>query len=249
MNRSRSKGKRSDAKSAPSNVKQERMASTQINPFSAAHDPCEAVNPSGLAGIRVINASPDTVANVFINGDHCFYDVSYGQLTAYARVTPGFRSLRTLVRDANGRESELETTLSLHSDSEYTVAVVGDFPELEQIVVKDTTAPPKQGRIRIRFWNLAPGIGPVDMLTGDGVDIFRNVDYKEVTGFAEINAGKADLHFRRAGQGSDIGTVEGLVLEPTGRYTFILLAKRGLEGPFNVVPVRDPFGATKVLAH
>lgn len=195
------------------------------------------------ARFRVLNASPGVPSlDVHTNGARAFSSVSYGQLTDYVPVAAGQRTIRIYPAGRGEGEPLVDLTINLRGDTEYTVATVGQAGEVEVMVLKDTTPPAAPGRVRIRMVHLAPGARPVDVVIKGGVDIFRNVAYREVTGFAEVEAGTVDLEFIPAGADSPLLTVQNYHLSPGGKYTLVVLGRREGAPAFSALPVEDRAG-------
>lgn len=195
--------------------------------------------PGPYARLRVLNASPDVPSlDVRVDGSRAFSSVSYGQLTDYVNVYTGQRTISLYPVEAASSEPVASVTMNLHNEAEVTVALVGRAGEIEALVIDDYTPAAAPGRVRIRMLNVAPG-PPMDLYIKDGVDIFRNVGYKVVTGYAETYVGTVDLELRPAGGQGPTITIDDYRLEPGGRYTLVVLGRPRVARAFGVIPVRD----------
>lgn len=198
--------------------------------------------PGPEARVRVLNASPDVPGlDVYIDGSPVATTVSYGQLTDYVSVTAGERTI-TLYREGDHRQPLAELTMMLRKRTEHTVAAVGRAGELEALVINDYTSPAAPGRARIRMINLAPGVPAIDLYIKGGPDIFRNLGYKEMTGFAEVSAGTVDLEFIPSGGQTPIMTIGDYHMTPGGKYILVVLGPAMRPAEFRVLPVRGWVG-------
>ncbi|MGQ9677428.1 MAG: DUF4397 domain-containing protein [Chloroflexota bacterium] len=195
--------------------------------------------PGPYARLRVLNASPDVPSlDVRVDGSQAFSSVSYGQLTDYVNVDVGQRTVTLYAAEVASPTPLVSVAINMRNEAEATVALVGRAGEMEALVIDDVTPPAAPGRVRIRMLNLAPD-PPMDLYIKDGVDIFRNVAYKVVTGYAETSVGTVDLELRPADGRGPTMTIDDYRLEPGGRYTLIVLGRRPAARAFDVLPVRD----------
>jgi hypothetical protein len=195
-----------------------------------------------VAKVRLLNSSADVGSiDVQMNGGRAFTRVSYGQLTDYVPVAAGERTIK--VYQAGAHDQPLMTIpMNLHNDDEITLAMVGHSGQLEALVIDDETPPAAEGRVRIRLLNVGPDIGPVDLSVKGGTDIFRNVSYKEVSGFAEVPTGTVDLEITPAGESKPVQTIHNYRLAPYGRYTIVVLNRGHGAQPADIVPIEDRRG-------
>lgn len=190
-------------------------------------------------GIRVLNASPDLpVLDVYVDGSRAFSAVGYGQLTDYVRLAKGLHTVTVYEAGGVGGKPLAEISVNLRRDQEYTIAVLGRAEHTETLTIKDSTPPALPGRVRIRMLNLVPG-PPMDVSIRGVWDLFRNVSYKEVTGYAETATGTVDLQFAAAGGKAPVMTIDDYRLAPGGRYTLIVLGKNRHAAASRVLPVED----------
>lgn len=108
------------------------------------------------------------------------------------------------------------------SAKRYTLFVTDSFPNMTSVLVEDDVASPTDsGKVRIKFVNLIPDAGAVDLYR-EGVKIASDIPYKGVTEYTDIFAGNFFYFLKLAGTNTTINVAAGNRINPVaGRvYTF-----------------------------
>ena len=110
--------------------------------------------------------------------------------------------------DPNAWEiTAIEATVELETDTYYTVLAVGDGvnQDLGLIPLVDDLTEPEAGKFHLRLGHLAPfdtGPATADVRLKDGTPVLEDVDFGDVSGYLELDAGEYDLVITTPGGGT-----------------------------------------------
>src|SRR5690606_22830769 len=111
-----------------------------------------------------------------------------------------------------------------------TVALIGISPDISLLPIFFNVAPRDTNDALLRFVNLAPNIGSLDVRVVNGQLAFNNVAYTQVTDFENITPGEYDVELRLSGEDQLILT-DDVELDAGRAYTIYAFGLLGRE-PF-----------------
>ena len=169
--------------------------------------------------IRLLHASPGAPAvDVYANDMLIAQNLAYRGFTPYLKVDPG--EYRVAVYPTGTKTNAvIDTKLSIPPYTIYTVAAIGQLPNLSLLPVLDPriTIPP--GMVMVRFVHLSPDAPAVDITTGDGTPLFTNVSYKHISNYIPVPPGTYTLQARITGTDDFVLHVPNVTLQPNRFYS------------------------------
>lgn len=178
---------------------------------------------NAIVGASSLNATLDGTS---------FSTMGFAQHTPYAGVTPGNRRLAFLTSGSTIIDREID----LQSRKAYSVFATGTLvpADVAPLVLQDVTMP-NTTQALVRFVNLSPDMGKVDVLTPLGTSDYE-IPYMQGIGYREVSqsatTGSAFLalppspvgapylfKFRKSGTSTVVFELDGVVLEAGKIYT------------------------------
>ncbi|GIW08830.1 MAG: cell wall anchor [Dehalococcoidia bacterium] len=157
---------------------------------------------SGTANVRAWHASPDAPAvDVYVDGQRAIANLAFGHVSPYAAVPAGERRIQVFAAGANPASATavIDARVSPMPGRNYSVIATGPVAEIAPIVVEDAISPPGQGKTKVRVLHLSPDAPPVDIAVTGGPVLVRNLAFRDVTPYLELDAGTYNLEVRVAG--------------------------------------------------
>ena len=200
---------------------------TAYTDLSATSLDANVIMVNALIGAQSVNA--------IVDGQIVATAIPYGQNTPYTPIQPG----RRLFSFASGGTPVISGELTFASRASYTIFGTGTIvpPDVAPIVLEDVTVP-NAAQALVRFVNVSPDAGEVDVVTPIGatdyqIPAMQGVDFREVStspttgsNFLQLPASAAGapylLKFRKSGTTTIMTTLENVVLEAGTIYTLWL---------------------------
>ncbi|GBF34752.1 hypothetical protein DCCM_3872 [Desulfocucumis palustris] len=144
--------------------------------------------------------------DVYVNNKAVARDLSYRDFTEYSSFGPGDYDVK--VYRAGSEDTPLvDTSLNLADNSIITLATAGKLADIEVLPISDKPGSMNSNRVNIKFVHLSPDAPGVDVTTGNGTVLFRNVSFKDITEYTAISPGTYTLQLREAGSNDVLLTV------------------------------------------
>lgn len=195
------------------------------------------LSPTSLdANVIMVNALVGAQAvNAIVDGQTVATAIPYGQHTPYTPIQPG----RRLFSFVSGGTPVISGDVTFASRASYTIFGTGTIvpPDVAPIVLEDVTVP-NAAQALVRFVNVSPDAGSVDVLTPVGatdyqIPAMQGIDFREVStsvttgsNFLQLPASPAGapylLKFRKTGTTTIMTTLENVALEAGKIYTLWL---------------------------
>jgi hypothetical protein len=123
-----------------------------------------ALANSTISQFKMVHAAPGTAAiNAFVNGAVAFANVPYQGITSYATLAAGTQTLTAETVTSPGAViASAQPAFAASTDT--SVAVTGLPGAQTMVVLSDNNLPGTTGSARVRFVNVAPNLGAVDVL-------------------------------------------------------------------------------------
>ena len=149
------------------------------------------VNDNLLAEFKVLNASSvASPLNVLVDGNIVLSNIPFAGISDYVTASAGSHTFAVQATATPGANLlTLVTTLASATDT--SLAFSGPAGALVSLVLNDNNLPPPAGRARVRFVNVSPGLGPLDVYVNfskqlSGLASNSGSSYIEVTADAAI---------------------------------------------------------------
>lgn len=177
-------------------------------------------NPDPEAYVRILHASPKTpTVDVYVNNIPIFRNISYRGFSNYVKL-PGGGLYNIKVFPAGTKVTPIiNTNIFIPDGRIYTVAAIGELPNISLLPIEDPRIPITPGKASIRFVHLSPDTPNVDVTLPNGKKLFSDVSYKEISNYVNVNEGTYTLQLRVAGTDKITLIVPNIKLTPNRFYT------------------------------
>ena len=159
---------------------------------SCLDDDIEPVPDSGY--ISVYNGAPDSPGLIVSTDvrDVNNFPLKYSQTLSYNSYYPGERQFYFSEQYSVTTLFEKEFTVKI--DSVYSMYIVQDGEDLDAILVNDDWSEPNEAEAQIRFLNLSPDAGNVNVVFNESENpIFASTDFKDNTAFEMVDQDLYDI--------------------------------------------------------
>jgi hypothetical protein len=149
------------------------------------------VNDNLLAEFKVLNASSvASPLNVLVDGNIVLSNIPFAGISDYVTASAGSHTFAVQATATPGANL-LTLVATLASATDTSLAFSGPAGALVSLVLNDNNLPPPAGRARVRFVNVSPGLGPLDVYVNfskqlSGLASNSGSSYIEVTADAAI---------------------------------------------------------------
>ena len=145
--------------------------------------------------------------------------IDYGTQSAYFLVDAGEQNISVFQADEADTLASHKYTFA--RDKSYSAFAIGEGEDAEIIISEDNLTNPSEGKVKIRFANLAALDGNLDLWLGDGeTALVEDAAYKTVGTFVEADpAEEVSLAVKINGEEEDVATLENAKLEAGKIYT------------------------------
>ena len=149
------------------------------------------VNDNRLAEFKVLNASSvASPLNVLVDGNIVLSNIPFAGISDYVTASAGSHTFAVQATATPGANL-LTLVATLASATDTSFAFSGPAGALVSLVLNDNNLPSPAGRARVRFVNVSPGLGPLDVYVNfskqlSGLASNSGSSYIEVTADATI---------------------------------------------------------------
>lgn len=192
--------------------------------------------------IRFLHASPDAFGfNILVDDLVVASNIAYSTDTPYFPVDEGSRRIRFNLIDGTRETTVIDIAVEIKDDFDYTI-VASDFTSiLKPLVLEDDNTGPETDEFKIRFINLAPSAGVVDLFFVREADDFLDADPKiygaeflESLDYAEFSGTEYNVTATIAGTKFIIAEAGSIRFNDEKVYTITLLESRGGGAPYQL---------------
>ncbi len=170
--------------------------------------PCAEV--LGLEGtaedacLRVVHAAADAGdVDIYVNDSVVVDGLAFGVATEYVFGPAGDdRTIKVTAAGGSVDEPLIDEQVDLAAGQAYEVIATGEGDDLEATVAEVNLTPLPEGQARGRFIHASPDAENIDIGVAEGETIFEDVEYREVSNYAPLDAGDYLLEVRPAGEGT-----------------------------------------------
>lgn len=188
-------------------------------------DPQNQVTP--VAYVAIYHASPNAPELDVIVDERPVNRLEFTDYTGYLNFYTGERNFK--INPFNASNSLVDTTITFSDGAFYSLFIVNDLPNVEALAVRDSASAPSEGKAKVRFINLSPDAGTLEVTANDeDSSLFNAVEFKKPSTFVEVDAASSSFVLRPAGGSDELVKVSDINLRP-GRFYTILA--RGFANP------------------
>ncbi|MFK3959645.1 DUF4397 domain-containing protein [Guptibacillus hwajinpoensis] len=203
------------------------------------------LSPEGLAAekgdanVRVIHASPDAPSvDIYVDGQPAFEKVSFKDVTDYAAIAPGEKTIQIFASSANGEgKPALEQKLTVESGKTYSVLAIGKLENLALKVLEDQKGSGEKSGLRAV--HASPNAPAVDIGVKDGDPLIKNLAFSQNSDYQMVDPGTYNLEVRAAGTDKAVLDLPNLPVEAGVNYTAIAIGLLDGDPPLNVILLKD----------
>jgi Domain of unknown function (DUF4397) len=125
----------------------------------------------GRTRLRVMNAVVDEPSlDVLVDGNTTSSNLAYGTSTGYQSVSSGSRHLQ--IEPSGSSTTLVDQMITFNSGTDTTILAANFSFSLSTVVLSDDNSAPTSGKVKMRFVNAAPDLGPADVyIVSPGTDI------------------------------------------------------------------------------
>lgn len=154
---------------------------------------------SSFSYVRLLHASPDAPAvDLYINDKLIVKGLKYKFFTQYIKLQSGLYTV-TIYPTNTKAKPVINSKFNLPPRTIYTVAVIGLLKNITLEPILEPIITYNPGASLIRFIHLSPNSPHVDWTLPDGKKLFKDVEYKEVTGYIPIKPANYTFQARLTG--------------------------------------------------
>ena len=190
---------------------------------SCDSDDGEDVHPDPVSYVSLYNASPDAPdLNIVVDNRQInTYPFEYSDHTGYLRFYTGDRNLK--FGPFNASNTVVDTTVTLENEKAYSIFVVDDFNKASLLILNDNSDEPASGKAKIRFINLSPDGGAVQLRAkGESTSLTEGKSFKSTTEFFEVDAKTFDFEVVSSDSGDAKLQIPGIELQEGWFYTILV---------------------------
>lgn len=204
------------------------------NPFISRDDINFRV-PMIFSYIRILHAVPDAPqVNVYANGSLIAKNLSYKGFTNYIKVPAGNYEIELYAGEKKGIPV-FKGTVSVAFKSIYTIAATGTANSISLLPVLEPYGSIPISNILVRFVHLSPNAPAVDVSLQSGKILFKNVEFKEVTGYTIGKPGLYNVLLKVANTDKKVLYVPNIKLRRTRFYTIYVVGFAGKNPPLELL--------------
>lgn len=198
------------------------LTATTLTFSSCSKDEMET--PS-ISGLMVVNASPSYgTYNVYINNVSSPVNTKgalpfLGTISPYFNITPGANILKFTT--ASNTQSVYTETTNLDKDKAYSYFLINDLPNLSGLLVQDDLSLSSAEKAFLRFINLSPDAGSLDLVVSGGAVLVADKGFKSSSEFISADAKPYTLALKSKATGAVLGTIKDVTLTAGKTYTVV----------------------------
>jgi len=192
-----------------------------------------------LSYIRFFHASPDAPAvDIYINQRLVAKKLKYKSFTPYLGLILGDYTVE-IYAAGTYTNPVIKSNVNIPSKSIFTAAAINELANIQLYVIPDPIIPPLNNMARLRFIHLSPNAPAVDFTLSNGMDIFPDVSYKEITNYKSFINSRYTFQLRLAGTDTIVLTVPNILLRPARNLTAYAVGLAGSNPPLQMLIVMD----------
>jgi hypothetical protein len=176
---------------------------------------------ASISGLTVVNASPTLgTYNVYLNTALVnTAPLPFTGTIPYFQITPGSNSL--VFSTASSATSLLTKVVNLEADKAYSLFLIDKADKLDGLLITDDLAATDAQKALIRFINLSPDAGTLQLAQTGAATVSTDEAYKAYSPFSSTEAKTYSLELRDKATGTILTKLENVVLAAGKMYTIV----------------------------
>lgn len=181
-----------------------------------------------MSFVKVLHASPNAPAvDIYIDDKITIEDLAFSEATEYLPLLAGTYNIKVYAAGTT-ENPVINTNVELPGGTRLTVAAISNLDDIRLLPIPEDIKPSKMQGAFIRVAHLSPDAPAVDVTLPNGTVVFQDVEFGEVTDYANIPRGVYTLQIRPTGSSTVVMTISNVEIMPNFYYTFYVLGQ--LEG-------------------
>lgn len=175
--------------------------------------------PIEAAGIGYVHASPGTGSLDFVLDNSKIGNFTYTNDRGYYAAYPGTRIIGVAKKDS--LKYLTSGTATLKGGSFYSAFVVDTLKSTKILLVEDDLKAPETDKAKVRFINLSPGSGKLDLaVEGNATALFTAKAFKEYSTYSSVNPSESyTFQVKEAGSATVKASLPAVKIEKGKIYT------------------------------
>lgn len=176
-----------------------------------------------VAYVSFYHGSPST-SGLSIEVDNRLYNTNSFRYSTYFDYGNFYTGERTFTfKSVNAANTLLDTTVTFEPDMAYSFFISEGDEGFVPVIVEDELKTPAEGKALVRLVHLSPDAPAVNLqIEGEENELFTDQEYRKVTDFKEIEAGRLGLVLSSATGSEDLVTAENVHINEGRIYTLVL---------------------------
>lgn len=196
--------------------------------------------------VRMFHASPDTPPiDIYVNNRLVAPYLPYREFTQYIPLQNGIYNIK-LFPAGTTRNPLINTNVNIPANTILTIAVINKLKDIALYTIEDTPMNIPQGKVKLRFVHLSPNTSKLDVKLSDRTILFKDIEYKDVTEYLNINPGNYIIEIYGSESERRILYVPNIRLKPNRFYTIYAVGLLGERPPLQVLIPLDGNSYLKV---
>lgn len=210
------------------------------NPYANMLEQCYLLQQQRTSNIRVLHAVPNAPAiDVYANDRIIIRNLPYKEISSYIPVPSGNTNIKIYPTGATTNPL-IDTNVYMPENSFYTLAVIGELPNISLYPIQEPTSANKSGLSCVRFIHLSPNAPAVDIKLSDDSVVFSNVPYKSIANYTCVPSGTYTFRVNPAGTNNVVLTIPNIKLNPNTLYTVYAVGLVGESPNLEALLVPEP---------
>lgn len=209
-------------------------------PYTNMLTQCYMMQQQMNSKIRVLHAVPNAPAvDVYANDNLIVKNLAYKEISPYIPVPSGNYNIK-VYPTGETTNPVIESSVYIPENSIYTIAAIGELPDISLYPIQEPTSTNKTGMSCVRFIHLSPNAPPVDIKLSDGTIVFSNVPFKSIASYTCVPSGTYTFRVNPAGTDNVVLTVPNVKLNPNTFYTIYAIGLVGETPNLEALLVTEP---------
>lgn len=207
--------------------------------FVAASPQSLAAENNNVANVRVIHASPDAPSvDVYVDGKPAFKGASFKDVTDYAALAPGEKTVQIFASSANGKgKPVLEQKLTVEAGKDYSVVALGEVDNLSVLALEDQKG--SGDKAGLRAIHASPDAPPVDIAVKNGDVLIKNLAFGQKSDYLSVSPDSYNLEVRATGSDTSVLDLPNVPVKAGDNYTAIAIGFLDGDPALNVILLKD----------
>ena len=209
-------------------------------PYTNMLAQCYMMQQQMNSKIRVLHAVPNAPAvDVYANDNLIVKNLAYREMSPYLPVPSGNYNIK-VYPTGETTNPVIESSVYIPENSIYTIAAIGELPDISLYPIQEPTSANKTGMSCVRFIHLSPNAPAVDIKLPDGSIVFSNVPFKSIASYTCVPSGTYTFRINPSGSDNVVLTVPDVKLYPNTFYTIYAVGLVGETPNLEALLVTEP---------